>query len=370
MQIDFATASRIVFGCGVSKSLSELASGFGTRPLFVTGRRTPPLKITGPRFIVSGEPTVQTARDGVAAFRGERCDLVIGIGGGSVLDTAKAVAALATNSGEPLDYLEIVGRGYPLDHDPAPIIAVPTTAGTGSEVTRNAVLGVPEARVKASLRSPRLLPAIAIVDPELTVDLPPDITAYTGLDALTQLIEPFVSSRANVMTDLFCRQGLLLVARSLRGAFEIGHDLDARTDMSYASLLGGLALANAGLGIVHGFAAPIGGMFAAPHGAICASILPFGMKANIGALQSGSTHDRYSEIARILTGRDGAVAEDGINWVASLCKDLRVPSLRTYGIGVEHVHELSQKAAVASSTKANPIQLNLSELERIITDAL
>ena len=233
--------------------------------------------------------------------------MVVGIGGGSVIDTAKAIAALVSNSGEPLDYLEVIGKGCALERAPVAFIALPTTAGTGSEVTRNAVLGSPEHGVKASLRSPMMLPRLSVIDPELTVELPPALTASTGLDALTQLIEPYVSSRANAMTDLYCLEGMRRVSRSLRRAFVDGGDKEARTDMAFASLLGGLALANAGLGVVHGFAAPMGGMFDAPHGAVCAALLPHGVAANIRALRSrganGDALRRYAEVAAILCDR-------------------------------------------------------------------
>jgi alcohol dehydrogenase class IV len=372
MQFDFATAGRIIFGRGSAKSIPKLASELGTRGLVVTGGRSPLPGISGPRCIVTGEPTVQTARDGVDLFRKERCDLVIGVGGGSVMDAAKAIAALATNSGEPLDYIEVVGRGLAFQNDPAPVIAAPTTAGTGSEVTRNAVVGVPGAGVKASLRSPKMLPRVAVVDPELTFELPPAITASTGLDALTQLIEPFVSSRANALTDLYCREGLRRVARSLRRAYTNGTDVEARTDMAYASLLGGLALANAGLGIVHGFAAPIGGMFPAPHGAVCAALLPHGMKTNVDALwERAPDHpslERYAEVAAILTGGDRP--EDAIAWVSALCQALSIPALRSYGIGETHVEDLAAKAAAASSMKANPIVLTSKELIATLEAAL
>lgn len=357
MTFDFATADRIVFGRGAAKSVPDIAKKFGSRPLLVTGSRLPIAGLSGPRFLVAGEPEVQTAREGVEIFRRERCDLVIGIGGGSAIDTAKAIAALAPNSGEPLDYLEVVGRGQALEREPAPVIAVPTTAGTGAEVTRNAVLGVPEAGVKASLRHPGMLPSVAVVDPELTVDLPPAITASTGLDALTQLIEPFVSSRANAMTDLFCREGMRRVARSLQRAVSHGDDLEARTDMAYASLLGGLALANAGLGVIHGFAAPIGGMFNAPHGAVCGALLPHGVRTNREALLERSPGNpaikRFREVATLVD----------VNL-------LEVPPLRTYGIGPEHVKELAAKAAAASSMKSNPILLTAGEMERMLTAAL
>jgi len=292
-----------------------------------------------------------------------RADVVIAIGGGSVIDAAKAVAILANNSGEPLDYLEVVGRGQPFEHGSLPVIAVPTTAGTGSEVTRNAVLGSKEHGVKASLRSPDMLPRVAVVDPELAFELPPAITASTGMDALTQLIEPYVSARANAMTDMFCVEGITRVARSLRRAYSDGHDRDARADMAFAALLGGLALANAGLGVVHGFAAPIGGMYDAPHGAVCAALLPHGMAANLHART-----DRFTVIARLLTGRAEATADDGVEWVRQLSIDLSIAGLSTYG--VTDSQELIEKAAKASSMKANPVILSDAELHGVLRAAL
>ena len=243
---------------------------------------------------------------GVELAKAERCELVIGFGGGSALDAAKAIAAMLANGGELLDYLEIIGRGKPLTKPSAPFIAIPTTAGTGAEVTRNAVLASPEHKVKVSLRSPLMLAKVAVVDPELTYDLPSALTASTGLDALTQLIEPFVCNRANPMTDGLCVEGLRRAARSLRMAFGKGRDQDAREDMAVASLFGGMALSNAGLGAVHGFAGPIGGSFSAPHGAICAALLPHVMAMNLRALRQRDPHGaalfRYEEAAWWLTG--------------------------------------------------------------------
>ena len=365
MQFEFASAGRIVFGPGTSKSIPDLVRTLGSRALLVTGRRMPSVQVGVARFIVTGEPTVQVARDGVELFRQERCDAVVGVGGGSVIDAAKAIAALATNSGEPLDYLEVVGKGAALENAPAPFIAVPTTAGTGSEVTRNAVLSFPEHRVKTSLRSAMMLPRIAVIDPELTLGLPPALTASTGLDALTQLIEPYVCSRANAMTDMYCLEGIYRVTKSLRRAYDDGGDIDARTDMAFASLLGGLSLANAGLGVVHGFAAPIGGMFDAPHGAVCAALLPHGMEANIRA---GAALARYSGIARILTGN--ADPESAIRWVATLCADLNIPKLSSFGIGPEHVDKLCESASRASSMKANPVVLTHDQLRQMLTAAI
>jgi alcohol dehydrogenase class IV len=299
---DFATAARILFGPGTSAQVPELLASFGQRPLVVTGKRLVRLPgVDGPSFSVSHEPTVDLIREGANAFRQSGCDSVIAIGGGSVIDAGKAIAAVAANAGHISDYLEVIGKGRPLDSAPHPFIAVPTTAGTGSEITRNAVLGSPSHGVKVSLRSPLMLPRVAVVDPLLTLDLPPALTASTGLDALTQLIEPYVCTRANAFVDNFCLDGLRRASRGLIRAFDNGCDEAARCDMSYASLLGGLALANAGLGVVHGFAAPIGGMFDAPHGAVCAALLPAGMRINIRALRERFPQSpslaRYGEIA-------------------------------------------------------------------------
>jgi alcohol dehydrogenase class IV len=325
-------------------------------------------------FPTCGEPTIDLIKQGVAAARAAGCDFVIGFGGGSAIDAGKAIAAMLTNEGELLDYLEVIGRGRALSELCAPFIAIPTTAGTGAEVTRNAVLASPEHKFKVSLRSPLMVPRLTIVDPELTYDLPPAITASTGLDALTQLIEPFVSCRANPMTDALCRDGIRRVARSLRAALHNGHDKSAREDMALASLFGGLALANAGLGAVHGFAAPIGGMFAAPHGAVCAVLLPHVMAVNLRALccraPGSETGRRYEEIARLVTGRSAATADDGVKWAGELVKELGVPGLSAYGVGPEHFSELVEKASKASSMKANPIALTAAELAEVLRVAM
>jgi len=384
LRFEFATAGRIIFGPGTVSELGPMARAIGRRAFVVTGKdkirhagAIGDLEGAGLNctlFGVAGEPTVGMVREGAALFRAAGCELLIAIGGGSVIDAGKAIAALASNPGDVLDYLEVIGKGQPLANAPFPTIAVPTTAGTGSEVTRNAVLGSSEHGVKASMRSPTMLPRIAIVDPQLTVSLPPAMTASTGLDALTQLIEPYVSSRANPLTDAFCLDGLREVRRSLARAFANGADRAARAGMSYASLLGGLALANAGLGVVHGFAAPIGGMFDAPHGAVCAAILPHGMEANIRALrardpESGAL-ERYRGIAQALTGDSSANAEDGIAWVKQLVCELRIPGLAAYGIGVAHVADIAAKAARASSMKANPVVLTQAELMFVMEQSL
>ncbi len=374
MRFEFATATRIVFGPGAAAEVAPAARAMGKRALLVTGRSSRLAGLEGVRFQVSGEPTVDAVREGVKLLRAEQCDLVISVGGGSAIDAGKAIASMAANSGEPLDYLEVVGRGQAIQQPSLPFIAVPTTAGSGTEVTRNAVLASVEHKQKASLRSPLLLARLAVVDPELTYDLPPRLTAATGLDALTQLLEPFVSIRSNPMTDGFCREGMRRLARSLRKAYADGHDASARLDMSLASLLGGLSLANAGLGSVHGFAAPVGGAFPAPHGAVCAALLPHVMEANLRALRSRAPQAeallRYEEAARILTGRPGAEAEDGIEWVARLVRELRIPSLSAYGVRPQDVPGLTANALQASSTKANPVVLTRDELAEVLLRAI
>ena len=384
VRFEFATAARIVFGCGKIAEAGALARPFGRRALVITGanpQRARPLldslqaqQIEWTSLAVRGEPDLDLARRGAEQARRERCELVIGIGGGSVIDSAKAVAALATNEGDLLDYLEVIGRAQPLPRAPLPCLAIPTTAGTGSEVTRNAVLAAPGQRVKVSLRSPLMLPQVAILDPELTVDLPPSLTATTGMDALTQLIEPYVCSRANPLTDALCVEGITRVARSLRTAFRDGRNTAAREDMCVASLFGGLALANAGLGAVHGFAGPIGGMFPAPHGAICAALLPHVAAANITALRRRQAHSeslhRYTTVACLLTGRPNATADDAVNWLRELLNDLQIPSLTRYGLSLQDVPEIVAKSEKASSMKANPLPLTRDELQEILGSAL
>jgi alcohol dehydrogenase class IV len=219
-----------------------------------------------------------------------------------------------------------------------------------------------------------MLPRAAVVDPDLALDLPPEITSRTGLDTLTQLIEPYVSVRANAFTDLFCREGLKRVPESLANAVRNGQNREARESMSFASLLGGLALANAGLGIVHGFAAPLGGLLGAPHGALCAAVLPHGMAVNIQALRGRAPEHaalhRYGEIARILTGRSHAEPEDGAEWVRDLCRQLEVAPLHAYGLNSEAIPELIEQVSRANSTKANPLALTTGELTEIAQRAL
>jgi alcohol dehydrogenase class IV len=391
---EFATAGRVRFGSGEVRQTPQALRDLGARrALVVTGRtqqRCQPLRsaladtgIDTVTFSVPGEPTVEVARAGTSLVHQHRCDAVIGFGGGGALDAAKAVAILATNGGDPLDYLETVGRGQTLRQPALPWVAIPTTAGTGSEVTRNAVLTVPEAAVKASLRSPLMLARLAIVDPDLLVGLPRPTIAASGLDALSQLIEPYLSARANPLTDALACEGIRRSARSLRHAWLDGLDgLDGqdtaaqqrREDLALASLLGGLCLANSGLGAVHGFAAPAGGMFAAPHGAVCAALLAPTMDVNLRALSARApdhpSRVRIQHVATLLTGDEAASAEDGIAWLRQLCTTLAVPGLAQYGMTEADVPRLVDKAKRASSMRGNPITLTDEELTEIALRSL
>lgn len=384
MQFEFASASRIIFGTGSSQNLGKLAADLGQNALVVTGHhpeRLQPLfdklqdaqlKLT--LYQIPHEPTIDIINRGKEIALSNGCDMVISIGGGSVLDGGKAIAALIPNEGDILDYVEVIGRGQKLKNAPVPFIALPTTAGTGAEVTKNAVVSSPEHRVKVSLRDNRMLPTIALVDPELTYSMPPSITASTGMDALTQLIEPFVSVAANPITDALCREGLYLAGRSLRKVYQNGNDVQARADMALASLLGGLALANAKLGAVHGFAGVLGGMYDAPHGAICAALLPHTMQVNIQALSKRESQNlllaRMDEIGRLITEEQSATAQSAIDWINETSELFQIPGLATYSIQEADFDDIISKSAQSSSMKGNPITLTNDEMGSILQSAL
>jgi len=380
VNFEFATATRIVFGAGRLREIRAIAPALGRRALVVIGKSAGAVKRVEPllsaltsagveyaTFSVAGEPTIDVVRTGTQRARDERCDFVIGFGGGSPIDTGKTIAVLLTNEGDPLDYVELIGKGKAFTNPPVPYVAIPTTAGTGSEVTRNAVLGSPEHRVKVSLRSPLMLPRVALVDPELTYDLPPQITATTGLDALTQLIEPFVSVKANPMTDAICREGMQRVARSLRRAYEHGDDVTAREDMCMAGLFGGMALANAGLGAVHGLAGPLGGMFDAPHGALCAALLPHVMEANRKMIRGPAGRGAVSA-PTVIVGRFDEVRQI-VGDIGELVQALEIPPLRRYGVTREAFPEIIEKAKISNSMKGNPVVLRDGELREVLERA-
>lgn len=380
MDFEFATSGRMVFGRGKAAQAAQLTSGWGGRAAWVKGRssRFDELILTQYRaagvelvpLSIQSEPTVAWAQEALAQLRDARVGFVLAVGGGSVLDAGKALAALLANPGEPLDYLEVVGRGLPLKQRSLPLAALPTTAGTGSEMTRNAVLRSREHGVKASLRSASMLPALALVDSSLTDTLGPQETATTGMDALTQLLEPLVCSRANPMVDALAVKGLELVARSLRKAVTAPSG-NARDDMALASTLGGMCLANAGLGAVHGIAAVVGGRYDAPHGAVCAALLGPVVACNLAALRiSGDpkgTRSRYALAAGLLGC--GEVDDLPVS-LTHLAQELGVPGLGAFGVKPEAAFELAKLSLQSSSMKANPVALEVDGLVQAILEAL
>jgi len=382
--LTFRSAGEIVFGRGTLERIGTIAAGLGSHAMVVRGGRHLDASRTVDRLrrllddagvqttfhTVRGEPDVETVDAAAAAARAARADLVVGIGGGSALDAAKAVAGLLTNEGGALDYMEVVGAGRTITRPAAPLVAVPTTAGTGTEVTRNAVVTSRPRSFKASMRSPHLVPAVALVDPALTDFMPRRVTAATGLDALTQLVEAHVTRRANPITDALSLQGISLASRSLVRACD-GDDQEARDDMALAALLSGLCLANAGLGAVHGFAAPLGAAFPVPHGVACAVLLPHVMEANIAALRSapdgGPVLERYERVASALGAAD---ADGAVAVTRDLVRELEIPALSRYGIGPGDVDVLVERAAQASSMKGNPVTLGPDVLASVLRAAM
>ncbi len=388
----FGTVGRIEFGRGRFGEIGRLAAGLGSSLLVVCNadrsgeqkllerlhghakRESLSVKVVW----MDGEPTVEDVDRGLEAGRRSSCDAVIGLGGGSAIDAAKAIAGLMTNGGACLDYMEVIGRGLPIEVAAAPWIAVPTTAGTGAEVTRNAVIGSKEKAYKASIRSPLLLASIALVDPELGVGVRRTVTARCGMDALTQCIESFTSNHANPMTDALALEGVARAARSIRRACSYGDDLDAREDMALAALISGITLSSAGLGAVHGLAAPAGARFPVPHGVVCAKLLPKVMEANITALAAEDPDHpvlaRYAEIGRLLAGDRELSGDEALaaayESAGALVRDLSIPGLAQFGFTGNDLPAIVEKARGASSMRFNPVELPTSVLEEALRSAL
>ena len=376
---DLALPRRVLVGPGRAAELAGLLPGLGRRVLLCTGRDpSRHLDLLGggdPVAVrpVAHEPTVDDVRTATQQARAAGADVVVAIGGGSVLDMGKAVAILLGNATDPLDHLEVVGRGLPVERPAVPYVAVPTTAGTGAEATANATLRSPQHGIKASIRSPHMLAAVALVDPLLTVTCPPAVTASSGLDALTQCLEPYVSPRGNPATDAVAAEGLRRGARALRRAYEHGGDPEAREEMALCSLLGGIALANAKLGAVHGLAGVIGGMIDAPHGAVCATLLAPVVEVNLQVLRERDAGSpalrRYADVGRLLTGRDDATIEDAVSWLRETVAALHVPPLDAVGLRPAQFTEVAGKAARSSSMQGNPVPLNEDQLIAVLRRA-
>lgn len=381
MSFSFSTAGRIIFGSGSATQLPDVIKQYGQRVFVITGNHTntdePPLAGLSPDIAIwrsKGEPSVEGVRAAVAAAEDFAPDVIIALGGGSIIDTGKAVGILLRNDGDLMDYLEVVGKGLPLAPKSVPVVALPSTSGTGTEVTANAVIYSAEHQVKASLRSTAMIPAVAIVDPRLTVSCPPAVTASSGLDALTQCIEPYTSSQANQLTDILAAEGLRRAASGLRRAYADGRDLQAREDMAFCSLLSGICLANAKLGAAHGIAAPVGGMTGAPHGNVCAAVLATCCEVNVRAMKERDPDNpaiaRYTEVARLLTANPEATAEDGVAWVRETVSLLGVGGLRSLGLTEDQLDQATKGAMAASSMKGNPIVLTYDEVHEILTASM
>ena len=385
---EFSTVTRIIFGRGQFARIGELAAPLGQRALIVYNGSESLLhqlqqllstaNIPSTPFRQKGEPTVDDIDRALATARQNNCDLVLALGGGSAIDAAKAVAGLLTNGGSLLDYLEVVGKGQKISRPAAPWIAIPTTAGTGAEVTKNAVIGYPPRQMKASIRSDLLLARIALIDPELARAVPADVTARCGMDALCQLIEGYTSTGATPFTDALALEGLTRAARSLHHAFTHGNDLDAREDMALAALLSGSVLANAGLGAAHGLAAPLGAAFPIPHGTACAILLPLVMSANVTALRQSDVHHpaltRYATLGRTLTANstldDSTAIQADIDFAQTLCRNLQIPTLRPFGLTESAFPAIIALAQKSSSMRYNPTRLSDQSLASILRQAL
>lgn len=376
MTFEFLSVPRIVFGRGEAVKLREIAASFGRCPLVVHNGRGAEALIGGILVRQKGEPTLADVDRAAEMARKEQCDVIVGFGGGSAIDTAKAVAGLVANGGAATDYMEVVGRGMKIAKPGLPWIAVPTTAGTGAEVTKNAVVGWPEKKFKASLRSEYLMARVALVDPLLGVNVPQEVTAASGMDALCQCIESYVSKNANPMTDGLAIEGIRLAALHLKSAWMDGENLDAREAMAQAALISGITLTNAGLGAVHGFAAPLGANYPVPHGVVCAVLLADVMAANLRAAQSSGGAriiKKYADLGRAMTGvcgSDESAAQGGVEFIRRLVSDMAIPRLNRYGLATGGVDAMVQLAKRASSMRFNPVELPEDVLGEILRSAI
>ncbi len=382
----------IHFGKGTFEKIGDILITYGSKILIVASRSvlnqslvesnleliSTEHKLDFENFIIQGEPDVEQIDQGLDKGRNHKSQAVIGLGGGSAIDAGKAIAGLLTNGGSAIDYLEVVGKGKKITKPSLPYIAVPTTAGTGSEVTKNAVILSKNNCVKASIRSSLLVPKTAIIDPLLMISAPKDVTASCGLDALTQLIEAYTSIKAQPMTDVLAMQGIEYASKSLLFAFEDGNDISAREDMAYASLLSGICLANAGLGAVHGFASPIGGMFSIPHGVICGALLAPVIEENIRNMISqvpfSEALTKYNRIGEIVSNlifediREGASRV--IEYTQNMTKLLKIPKLSKYGLAEKFFEKIIEKVKQSSSIRYNPVALSDDSLYRILKKTL
>ncbi|EMO3465936.1 iron-containing alcohol dehydrogenase [Klebsiella variicola] len=319
-------------------------------------------------FSVAREPSLEDIRNGVEQAREASIEVIVSLGGGAVIDAGKAIAALVPANGSIIEYLEVVGNGRLLESAPLPFVAIPTTAGTGAEVTKNAVINVPEQRRKVSLRDNRMLPDLAVVDPSLTDRTPRSVTLASGLDALTQVIEPYVCNRANTFTDMLCRDAIPRAMNALRTLME-KECAASRDDMAWVSLCGGLALANAGLGVIHGLAGPLGGLCDAPHGALCGTLLPYGLELNLENVASEESLSRLEEIRDALALSFSVPTTQAFTALADWSHRHGLGTLRELGVPYEALEAAAEAALNASSMRANPAKLSQSQLLSLLHKA-
>jgi alcohol dehydrogenase class IV len=356
-----ALPGRIRFGRGTAAEAPGALAALGGRGVVVHG--------AGGARAAPQEPTLAMLSGALDRGRPFRPDWVAAVGGGAALDLGKALAALLTATGDPTDHLEVVGRALPLPQPPLPFVALPTTAGTGAEATRNAVIGLPAHRRKVSLRDDRMLPRLALVDPALTDGCPRAVTLASGLDALTQVIEPFVSGRATPFTDALAGPAITTGLDALRRLMA-AEDAAARDAMAWVSLCGGIALSNAGLGAVHGLAGVIGGMTGAPHGAICGVLLPHVLAANRAAAAPGSmARERLDAVHATIAAAFGTRPEAAPQALARWAADAGLPPLSALGLQPRDHDEVTEGARTASSMQANPVALDGAALARVLAAA-
>jgi len=374
----FMTSTRIIFGEGALQSSLSVINQFGYSVLLVSGKNTQRaspiiqyIKMQGMRYqhvAISGEPNITMVEETALNGRKFKPDMVIAIGGGSVIDMGKALAAIIPNQGDVYDYVEVVGRNVPLKTKPIPFIAIPSTASTGSEVTRNAVLRSGQDKVKVSLRSPEMLADVAIIDPTLTYGTDAYTSGRGAMDAFTHLMEAYACGEPNPITDMICEEGLRRLSGSvLAGCLEDNYR--ARSDLSFAAMLGGMAITNAKLGAAHGLASALGGKLAAPHSVITARLAPFVMQENIRAAKSAGRADvlaRYRKMAQLLTGRANASRNDAVLWTNMMLEKLKLPSLNEFGVCNTSFEQVADDALKSVAIKGNPLPLTKERLMFIL----
>lgn len=372
------TPGNIRFGRGQARSAAPWLAQYDAPVLLVHGatknraqfllNELTALHLQVSTFAIANEPMLDDIERGVRLARERGVGAVVSLGGGAVIDAGKAIAALVPASGPAIDYLEVVGTGRILEASPLPFVAIPTTSGTGAEVTKNAVINVPQQQRKVSLRDDRMLPQLAIVDPALTDNAPRAVTLGSGLDALTQVIEPWLCTRATPFTDALCREAIPRGIAALKTLME-KECADSRDELAWVSLCGGLALANAGLGVVHGLAGPLGGLSDASHGALCGCLLPFGLELNESQVTNPALRQRFLDVRQWIAAGLGVSPDDAWQSLREWSQRSGLGNLRDLGVPREALEPAALAASSSSSMKANPVTLESEQLLEMLEAA-